>query len=188
MIRQRRKWRQHERDKVVRNVFEAQMHATMRRQSLKKASSRLVQEIEVDCLTLDLGRARIREKTSRMSRQLVMQKAYYARATQWVPQVTEQEQLSSLYTEKREKSERPVQDVVRKIRLTLSPNAQYRLGHLGELDLALAVPAFMYQGLLAEKPRCSGAATEGSRGVYRILRLLHNSRVNVAPRPAQCYI
>eukprot|EP00644_Phytophthora_capsici_P012212 jgi/Phyca11/550668/estExt2_Genewise1Plus.C_PHYCAscaffold_380134 len=58
MIKRRRQWRQQEREKAVKNVFEAQMHVRMRRQSLKQAETRKASNVEADCATLDLGSAR----------------------------------------------------------------------------------------------------------------------------------
>ncbi|EEY60205.1 uncharacterized protein PITG_12532 [Phytophthora infestans T30-4] len=148
MIKRRRKWRQQERDKAMKNVFEAQMHMRMRRQSLKQAEIRETQEVEVDCVTLDLGSARSRD--SRRSG--------------------------------------PDDDLVLKVRQPLTQDASFRLEKLGGLNMALAVPVFVYRVFLADRQQYSGDATEGSAGVYRVPRLLHNSRMKLPSRPAHCYV
>ncbi|EGZ11907.1 hypothetical protein PHYSODRAFT_517859 [Phytophthora sojae] len=147
MIGRRRRWRQQEREKAVRNVFEAQMHARMRRQSLKHAELRRPEALEADCVTLDLGSARSRDTREEEGNELVL-----------------------------------------KVRQPLSQDAWFRLEKLGGLDMTLAVPAFVYRVFLGEEKDFSGDATEGSRGVYRLPRLLHNSRANLPPRSADCYL
>ncbi|KAG6961511.1 hypothetical protein JG688_00009043 [Phytophthora aleatoria] len=187
MIKRRRKWRQQEREKAVRNVFEAQMHMRMRRQSVKHAEIREAQEVEADCVTLDLDSARSRESYD----QQAVGKANDVRDAQWVPHSIEEELSSPSSSEGSRKdsppkgmdSARPDNDLVLKVRQPLTQDAKFRLEKLGRLDMSLAVPAFVYRVFLAGEHQYSGDATEGSTGVYRVPRLLHNSRVNLPSRP-----
>ncbi|KAG7384492.1 hypothetical protein PHYPSEUDO_002544 [Phytophthora pseudosyringae] len=187
MIRQRRKWRQKERERAVMNVFEAQMHARMRRQSLKQ---REAIEVDADCETLDLGSARSNDSYQ------AVEKVNAVRATQWVPHSIEEELSSPSSSEGSGKvspaiemdSDRPDNDLVLKVRQPLPRDATFRLERLGGLDLSLAVPAFVYRVFLAGEHQYSGDATECTAGDYRLPRLLHNSRVNLPPRADHCYV
>ncbi|KAF4041624.1 hypothetical protein GN244_ATG06137 [Phytophthora infestans] len=195
MIKRRRKWRQQERDKAMKNVFEAQMHMRMRRQSLKQAEIRETQEVEVDCVTLDLGSARSRDSCPVHDQQAVC-KANDVRQAQWVPHSIEEELSSPSSSQESRKvappagmdSARPDDDLVLKVRQPLTQDASFRLEKLGGLNMALAVPVFVYRVFLADRQQYSGDATEGSAGVYRVPRLLHNSRMKLPSRPAHCYV
>ncbi|KAG3012217.1 hypothetical protein PC119_g12930 [Phytophthora cactorum] len=153
MIKRRRKWRQQEREKAVRNVFEAQMHMRMRRQSVKHAEIREAQEVEADCVTLDLDSARSRESYD----QQAVGKANDVRDAQWVPHSIEEELSSPSSSEGSRKdsppkgmdSARPDNDLVLKVRQPLTQDAKFRLEKLGRLDMSLAVPAFVYRVFLA---------------------------------------
>ncbi|ETL98420.1 hypothetical protein L917_04508 [Phytophthora nicotianae] len=192
MIKRRRKWRQQEREKAVRNVFEAQMHMRMRRQSLKHAEIREVQEVEADCVTLDLGSARSRDSCLAPEQQ-TKDKTNDVRLAQWVPHSIEEELSSPTSSDGSGNvigmdSARPDEDLVLKVRQPLTQDAKFRLGRLGGLDMSRAVPAFVYRVFLAGEHQYSGDATEGSTGVYRVPRLLHNSKANLPSRPAHCYV
>ncbi|OWY95959.1 hypothetical protein PHMEG_00033896 [Phytophthora megakarya] len=163
MISQRRQWRQQELQKAVRNIFETQMHTRMRRQSLKQAEIREPRDIE-DCVTLDLGSARSRDIYNIQEQQ----------ATDRVNEMT---------------TTQPDNDLVLKVRQLLTGDAKFRLERLGGLDVARAVPTFEYRVfMVAGDHSYSGDATERSSGVYRFPRLLHNSRVNLPPRPAYYFV
>ncbi|KAL3662734.1 hypothetical protein V7S43_012137 [Phytophthora oleae] len=195
MIKRRRQWRQLEREKAVKNVFEAQMHVRMRRQSLKQAETRKASNVEADCATLDLGSARS-SVCSQVEEQQTLGKANETRSTRWVPYLIEEELSSPSSSEGGGKvapaigmcSDRPDNDLVLKVRQPLTQDAQFRLEKLGGLDVSFAVPAFAYRVFLAGEHQHSGDATEGSTGVYRLPRLLHNCRVNIPPRPDHCYV
>ncbi|KAL4102179.1 hypothetical protein PRIC1_005927 [Phytophthora ramorum] len=192
MIRRRRQWRQQEREKAVRNVFESQMHARMRRQSLKHAEIRAAEDVETDCVTIDLGSARSRESCRLPEQQPDKSKVKDVRGTQWVPHSIEEE-FSSSSSESESvapmKHNKLENDLVLRVLQPLSQDATFRLERLGDLDLQLAVPTFVYRVFLSEDDnQYSGDATEGSAGIHRLPRLLHNSRVNLPPRPAHCYL
>lgn len=186
MINRRRQWREQEREKFVGNVFEAQMHLRIRRQSLKTAEIRHAQDVEAVCATLDLCRARFIKNRHRQAKGTI----------QWVPQSIEKGMKSPLSSKERTQvapAERvdafdPGNDPILKVRQPLTENAHYRLNHLGGLDMSRAVPAFVYRNTLVSVHQYSEVATEKSAGIYRVPRLLHNSRVNLAPRPAHCYM
>ncbi|KAG6610581.1 uncharacterized protein IUM83_06701 [Phytophthora cinnamomi] len=198
MIGRRRRWRQQEREKAVRNVFEAQMHARMRRQSLKQAELRPPEApLEADCVTLDLGSARSRDTSLGQGREARKVVKGDDRSGQWVPHsIEELGSSSSSFPSSSEDSDNIFSperdddgdDLVLKVPQPLTQDAWFRLEKLGGLDMTLAVPAFVYRVFLGAEKDCSGDATEGTRGVYRIPRLLHNSRVNLPPRPAHYYL
>lgn len=198
MIGRRRRWRQQEREKAVRNVFEAQMHARMRRQSLKHAELRRPEALEADCVTLDLGSARSRDTSLGQERaaRRVVNRDDKAGQCQWVPHSIEELEASSSSSSSSDDrgnifspgGEEEGNELVLKVRQPLSQDAWFRLEKLGGLDMTLAVPAFVYRVFLGEEKDFSGDATEGSRGVYRLPRLLHNSRANLPPRSADCYL
>ncbi|GMF11252.1 unnamed protein product [Phytophthora lilii] len=168
------------------------MHARMRRQSLKQTEIREAREVEADCVTLDLGSACSRDSW------LVQEQPSdpFAGEKHWVPHSIEELRSSSSsegcggnFSPGKMDDSRLEDELVLKVLQPLTQDAKFRLEGLGGLDLAVAVPAFVYRVFLADEENgYSGDATEGSPGVYRIPRLLHNSRVNLPPRPAHYYL
>ncbi|CEG36897.1 uncharacterized protein PHALS_04148 [Plasmopara halstedii] len=188
MINQRRKWQHQEREKSVGNIFEAQMHARMRRQSLKKAEVREAYDVDAECMTLDLSGVKSADN--------FQQGVGKDRVVQWVQHPIEKAiESPSLFKKNSEclsaghaDALRRDSNLVLKVFQPLTEDAQFRLRRLGGLDVSQAIPSFVYQDLRMKERQYSRVATERSAGVYRIPRLLHNSRVNLAPRPAQCYM
>ncbi|KAE8997034.1 hypothetical protein PF005_g16356 [Phytophthora fragariae] len=189
MIGRRRRWRQLEREKAVGNVFEAQMHARMRRQSLKHVELRQPEALDADCVTLDLGSARSRDTSLEQRERAARKVINDDKSPQWVPHSIEELGSSSssstdtynIFSPGREDEG---DELVLKVRQPLTQDACFRLEKLGGLDMTLAVPTFEYRVFLGEEKDFSEDATEGSRGVYRLPRLLHNSRVNLPQRSA----
>jgi hypothetical protein len=146
MIKQRRRWRQQERDKAMRNVFEAQMHARMRRQSLKHAKTREAQSVEADCVTLDLGSARSTVSSHPLGK--------VGQSEQWVPHSIEEE-LSSSGSESESFSPllrddgRPDDDLVLRVPQPLTLEAKFRLETLGGLDMATNAVEMQRKGVRA---------------------------------------
>ncbi|CAH0479023.1 unnamed protein product [Peronospora belbahrii] len=201
MIHRRSQWQQHlEREnEVIDNVFEAQMRARMRRQSLeKKVEIKHVHEVETDCMTLDLdsvrsigtchAHGRLDDKDMH-TRTLVQQQS-----REWRPDSTQEDSANSLSSDEGGKilpipttnkhKSRSRNDLVLKMLEPLTQEATFRLERLGGFDLSRTVPSFAYRVFRDDETNnYSTNATEGSTGVYRLPRLLHNSRVNHLRRP-----
>ncbi|CAI5731093.1 unnamed protein product [Peronospora destructor] len=192
MIKKRCQWRQQEPATAKSNVFEAQMHAKMRRQSLKRVETRPAQEMEADCMTLDLSSARL-SKDSHYVHDPTVGKVHdirtRLRSRQWVPHAIEEEFSSPSSSDDSERVfpvlkhyyTRPTDDLVLKLRQELTQDAKFRLERLGGFDVSRAVPTFVYRVFLDnEENQYSGNATDGSEAIHRLPPLLHNSRVNLA--------
>uniref|UniRef100_M4BVR2 Uncharacterized protein n=1 Tax=Hyaloperonospora arabidopsidis (strain Emoy2) TaxID=559515 RepID=M4BVR2_HYAAE len=165
----------------------------MRRQSLKHVETRAAQTVDNNCHTLDLQN--IWSKSSNFDVEgFVLNTRSDRRSKQWISHSSEERVSSSLSSDNgfdgysEVKDQKSDIDRVLRVLQPLSLNAQYRLHRLGGFDLDLAVPSFVYQVCQAEeKIQCSGDATMGSTGAYRLPRVQHNSRVNLPPRRLRPY-
>uniref|UniRef100_A0AAV1VFK0 Uncharacterized protein n=1 Tax=Peronospora matthiolae TaxID=2874970 RepID=A0AAV1VFK0_9STRA len=169
----------------------------MRRQSRKHVETRAAATVDNrDCQTLDFRTIWSKDSTVDVEG-FVLNKRNDARSEQWIPYVSEDRVSSSWSSDNafegysEGEDQKSDIDRVLKVLQPLSLNAQYRLHRLGGFDLALAVPSFVYQVCQAEdKLQCSGDATVGSTGAYRLPRVHPNSRVNPSTRrpPPSYYI
>ena len=164
------------------------MHARMRRQSRKQVETRDAQEVELDCMTLDLCSARSNDSHYVQYPALITINDRM-RSRQWLPHAIEEEVSSPSSSDDsakvlpvfQETCTRPTDDLVLKVRQQLTQDAKFRLERLGGLNVSRAVPTFVYRVFLDNKEnQYSENATEGSEAMYRFPPLLHNSRVNLA--------
>ncbi|KAI9914291.1 hypothetical protein PsorP6_007336 [Peronosclerospora sorghi] len=173
--KRRNQWQQRARGKAIMgNVFETQMRVRIRRQSLKQVVDD--HKAHADCLTFDLESATSGDSQT---------------SGNGVPHSFQVERLSSPCSESSHTvfpaiNNRPTQQetaFVLKIHQPLTDAARFRLETLGQLDVARAVPTFVYRVFQAQRESaCSRHATERSAGLYRLPRLRHNCRVNIPPR------
>ncbi|CAI5730715.1 unnamed protein product [Hyaloperonospora brassicae] len=172
----------------------------MRRQQRKHEEKRGAPEVEANlCRTLDLQNVRLNDRPCGVGG-FMPNKRNETTSKSEIPYLdtpeisssassgAECEECSDLLDKWKSTSE---MDRVLRVLQPLSFSAQYRLHRLGGLDLAKAVPSFVYRVFRAEKKRqYSGDATAGSAGGnYQRPRVLQRDSNGTHPRqPTYYYI
>ncbi|RLN97904.1 hypothetical protein BBJ28_00011596, partial [Nothophytophthora sp. Chile5] len=205
MVKRRRR-RRVEVEKEVANIFEVQMRVRMRRQSVKQVELRVPRSVDDYSATLDLREGSENVDDGRSSAANEAQRSRVGRGNdvqprRWVPHPIEEEvpsppssmgsevPLMDAVEEIKDEDDRPTEYIVTRVRQKLTRDAMFRLEQLGDFDMTKSVPSYSYRDSNEQvNKHWSVDTTEGSMGVYRLPRLLHNSRVNLPPRPPQYYM
>ncbi|RLN73970.1 hypothetical protein BBJ28_00006646 [Nothophytophthora sp. Chile5] len=205
MVKRRRR-RRVEVEKEVANIFEVQMRVRMRRQSVKQVELRVPRSVDDYSATLDLRESSENVDGGRSNAANGAQRSRVGKRSdvqprRWVPYPIEEgvpSPLSSVGSEVplmdavegiKDEDGRPTEYIVTRVRQRLARDAMFRLEQLGDFDMTKSVPSYSYRDSSERvNKHWSVDTTEGSLGVYRLPRLLHNSRVNLPPRPPQYYM